>query len=152
MDELVDLEDDLGTKKETSIEEAITNKVDNNLGGSSSKALPTSRSSLTLVLVIRFDSWDNTIIMSWCQRLQTMNLDRILLKPVFLSPIRISFQTTLILKVTVRFLNQKMHSRILTLTDSSLLSTFSWMCVSASSFLGQGISVNMDTFWVWKFA
>ena len=40
MDELVDLDDDLGTKKETSIEEAITNKVDNNLGGSSSKALP----------------------------------------------------------------------------------------------------------------
>ena len=56
MDELVDLEDDIGTEKDSSIEEAITNKVDNNLGGSSSKALPTSRSSLTLVLVIRFDS------------------------------------------------------------------------------------------------
>ena len=56
MDELVDLEDDLGTKNDTSIEEAIKDKVDNNLGGSSSKALPTSRSSLTLVLVIGFDS------------------------------------------------------------------------------------------------
>ena len=40
MDELVDLEDDLGTRKDTSIEEAIKHKVDNNLGGSSSKALP----------------------------------------------------------------------------------------------------------------
>ena len=56
MDELVDLEDDLGTKNDTSIEEAIKDKVDNNLGGSSSRALPTSRSSLTLVLVIGFDS------------------------------------------------------------------------------------------------
>ena len=40
MDELVDLEDDLGTKNDTSIEEAIKDKVDNNLGGSSSEALP----------------------------------------------------------------------------------------------------------------
>ena len=52
MDELVDLEDDIGTEKDSSIEEAITNKVDNNLGGSSSRALPMSRSSLTLGLVL----------------------------------------------------------------------------------------------------
>ena len=56
MDEHMDLEDDLETKKDSSIEEAITNKVDNNLGGSSSRALPMSRSSfaLGLVLMIRF--------------------------------------------------------------------------------------------------
>ena len=88
------------------------------------------------------DSWDNTIKMSWCQRIQSMNLGRILLKPVFLSPIRISFQTTIILKMTVMFLNQKMRLRMLTLIDSSLLSTSSWLCVSAPSFLGIGISVK----------
>ena len=54
MDELGDkLEDE--TARDSSIEDK-TNQVDNNLDGSSSKALPLSRSSLALVLMNRVDS------------------------------------------------------------------------------------------------
>ena len=55
MDELGDkLENE--TAKDSSKDVDKTNEVDNNLDGSSSKALPLSRSSLALVLMNRMDS------------------------------------------------------------------------------------------------
>ena len=55
MDELGDnLENE--TARDSSIDVDKTNEVDNNLDGSSSKALPLSRSSLALVLMNRMDS------------------------------------------------------------------------------------------------
>ena len=56
-DVLDELGDNLenGTERDSSMDDK-TNEVDSNLDGSSSKALPLSRSSLALVLMNRMDS------------------------------------------------------------------------------------------------
>ena len=66
----LDVVDELGdnleneTAKDSSIDDK-TNQVDNNLDGSSSKALPRSRFSWVLVLVNRVDSLDSILLPSF---------------------------------------------------------------------------------------